>query len=345
MRLTAVLLLSFLLLLSAAGCGTAIPSESDAGALGAVPPSVQATLPTVPPSWPTAPAESAALTTPTPTGAGVPTPTEGAAAPTPQKTPAVTRPVESGSPPTLDDLMREIGDLVGKAEGETWNVFVQRLPDGEGREWGRWDVGGESSGSPLVCASLIKLFVMAAVYEQVSLGKLDEKSVEADLKTMITVSDNDAANRLTKLLGGAAAGMAAVNAYAQEIGCGDTQMNRLMLVDNGLQNYTTAQDCGTLLRLVYRGECVSEDASAKMLALLKDQQRRGKIPAGVPAGVVTANKTGELTGLSECDVAIVFTEEGDYILCVLSEPTDNAAAIRTIVAISETVYDYMTAAA
>jgi hypothetical protein len=82
-----------------------------------------------------------------------------------------------------------------------------------------------------------------------------------------------------------------------------------------------------------------------MLDLLKDQQRRGKIPAGVPDGVVTANKTGELTGLSECDVAIVFTEEGDYILCVLSEPADNAAAIERSGKFRRTVYDYMTAAA
>jgi beta-lactamase class A len=112
-----------------------------------------------------------------------------------------------------------------------------------------------------------------------------------------------------------------------------------MLVDNGLQNYTSARDCALLLGMIYRGECVTAAYSEKMLELLKAQQRISKIPAGVPKGVVTANKTGELTGLSECDAAIVFAEESPYILCILSQPQDNSAAVRRIVEISRTVYD------
>jgi beta-lactamase class A len=41
----------------------------------------------------------------------------------------------------------------------------------------------------MVCASLIKLFIMACAFEQVTQGKLNEKEIAADLKSMITVSD------------------------------------------------------------------------------------------------------------------------------------------------------------
>jgi beta-lactamase class A len=136
--------------------------------------------------------------------------------------------------------------------------------------------------------------------------------------------------------------MDAVNAYAEKIGCSGTVMNRLMLVDNGLQNYTTAKDCATLLKMIYSGKCVSEEYSETMLDLLKCQERTGKIPAGIPAGAVVANKTGELNGVSECDVAIVFGESEDYILCVLSEPENNQAAIDRIIEISDMTYRYIT---
>lgn len=49
-------------------------------------------------------------------------------------------------------------------------------------------------------------------------------------------------------------------------------------------------------------------ASKKMLKYLKAQQRKGKIPAGLPKGVKSANKTGEY-GPYEHDAAIVFSKK------------------------------------
>lgn len=219
-----------------------------------------------------------------------------------------------------------------------WDIWVERLQDNESIHCSSFE-----DGVPMVSASLIKLFIMAAVYERVELGELEEAYIQSEMRSMITVSDNTAANKLTALLGGgdSDAGMDAVSAFADEIGCKDTKMNRLMLVDNGLQNYTTARDCAVILRMIYNGECVSQKYSEIMLELLKEQQRTGKIPSGVPEGVVTANKTGELTGISECDVAIVFAENADYIICVLSEPTDNADAVGKIIEFSKMTYSYL----
>ena len=60
-------------------------------------------------------------------------------------------------------------------------------------------------------ASLIKLYIMGAVYENYDqiTGQYGRDSVDSNLYSMITVSDNDAANTLTTYLGGgdSAAGM------------------------------------------------------------------------------------------------------------------------------------------
>jgi beta-lactamase class A len=78
------------------------------------------------------------------------------------------------------------------------------------------------------------------------------------------------------------------------------------------------EDCGTLLEQIYRGECVSSEASEAMLNLLLNQTVTWKIPTGLPSGVVCANKTGE-NDTNQNDIAIVYGENTTFILCVMSE--------------------------
>ena len=106
----------------------------------------------------------------------------------------------------------------------------------------------------------------------------------------------------------------------------------------GGHNQTTVTDCGKLLERIYRGECVSKEASEEMLDLLKNQQNTSKIPEGLGVDVPTANKTGE-TDEDQHDIAIVYGTKTTYILCVMSENASNAIAnIRNI---SRVVYNYL----
>ena len=66
-----------------------------------------------------------------------------------------------------------------------------------------------------------------------------------------------------------------------------------------------------------------------MLNLLKQQERTWKIPAGLPQGVKSANKTGELPD-TENDAAIVFGETADYILCVMAQGLANTSQAQKI---------------
>ena len=103
-----------------------------------------------------------------------------------------------------------------------------------------------------------------------------------------------------------------------------------MLVENGTQNYVSAEDCAAFLRLVYNRQCVSQEASEQMLAHLLAQQVNDRIPQGLPEGTQCAHKTGDLLGLCCADVGIVFTSQTDFLLCIIcNDPADYQTAIRT----------------
>ena len=198
----------------------------------------------------------------------------------------------------------------------------------------------------MVSASLIKLFIMGAVYDAENSGKLTPGAQESALFQMITVSDNASANDLTKLLGDGdeADGRSAVEAFAASIGCKNVRYNRLMLVENGMQNYVSAEDCAALLRMIYTGQCVSQDASEHMLELLLGQQVNDRIPQSLPKDRKVAHKTGDLLGICCADVGIVFAPQGDYLLCIIcNNQSDQQSAIQACVSITRAVDAYFSA--
>lgn len=240
-----------------------------------------------------------------------------------------------------------------EANGAKWAVSVQNLSDGA-----RYEKNAEES---MQSASVIKVFIMAAVYGKICYPAEGEEAIYAPeqydgelkelLTNMITVSDNEAANRLVELLGNGdfEAGKQIVNAFCRENGYTGTHLGRRFLEENPTDdNFTTAADCGKLLRAIYEGSCVSQEASAKMLELLKGQTRTGKIPSGLPQGITAANKTGEMSeryglGCIENDIAIVYGEQQDYVICVLANDLAgrNEEAIQKIQEISSYVYEML----
>ena len=205
---------------------------------------------------------------------------------------------------------------------------------------GSWSVGITDPsqnvffGGPvrkMQAASLIKLYIMGAIYEDFSkLSSLyGAGTINALLSPMIRVSSNDAANQLVRLLGrgSTAAGMKRVNQYCKDHEYTDTSMGRLLLQSRAYgDNYTSVKDCCSFLTLIYlsaAGRAAKEDSlphAKEMLNLLLGQTRRNKIPAGLPAGISAANKTGELYNV-ENDAAILINSKARtaLILVFMSE--------------------------
>ena len=242
----------------------------------------------------------------------------------------------------MDNLLNQVQSLLPTDNG-TWSVYVCNLAK---------NTEGAINDQQMQAASLIKLYIMGAVYEDYDSlsSKYSKDQLDNALNSMITVSDNDAANTLVNYLGGGddAAGMARVNKFCQDHGYTSTSMGRLLLQSNeNGDNYTSANDCGRFLKEIYQtynntssdGTLAHADA---MYGLLKMQERRNKIPADMPEGVNVANKTGELDTV-ENDAGIVYnTAKGiDLVICFMSEnlsDTGNAQAV--IAQDSRMIYGY-----
>lgn len=243
---------------------------------------------------------------------------------------------------SLDNLLNQVQTLLPQDNG-TWSVYVCNLS---------LDSDGVINDTPMQAASLIKLYIMGAVYENYDSLAQSHSTDELDsnISSMITVSDNDAANALVNWLGNGddGAGMAKVNEFCQNHDFTSTQMNRMLLSgnENG-DNYTSVRDCGTFLKEIYQisNGTISDSTLPNAEAMyyqLKMQQRKNKIPAQLPEGVHTANKTGELDTV-ENDAAIIFdTAKGiNLIVCFMSQDlTDTEAARQTIAADARAIYGY-----
>lgn len=251
----------------------------------------------------------------------------------------------------IDTLKPQLESMISGYDGE-WSVYVKDLETNE---------NFVLNDTPLYSASLIKVFVMAKTYEDMDTvleheavqmkTTVDDTKVQDKVNTllwnMITVSDNESCNELGRLQSDThdfLDGARQVNKYLKKEGYTETSYQSTLhpsaskLLTLGGHNQTTVTDCGKLLERIYRGECVSKEASEEMLDLLKNQENTSKIPEGLGVSVPTANKTGE-TDEDQHDIAIVYGTKTTYILCVMSENDSNA--INNIRSISRVVYNYL----
>ena len=242
----------------------------------------------------------------------------------------------------MDTLVSQVQSQLPVSIG-SWSVYICDLSGGS---------EATINDSPMQAASLIKLFIMGAVYENYdSLSQqYGSATLDSYLTPMITVSDNDAANSLVSCLGSgdSTAGMQKVNSFCQSHGYTNTSMGRLLLASNEFgDNYTSAYDCGKFLKEIYQicsgtTQTPSLLHAEEMYSLLKQQQRTNKIPAALPEGVSVANKTGELSDV-ENDAGILYNAQGgnDLVIVFLSQNLSSPGeAQNTIAQLSRSIYLY-----
>lgn len=160
---------------------------------------------------------------------------------------------------------------------------------------------------------------------------------------MITRSSNLATNALIELVGATNA-----NATAHMLGARDIRVLRGVEDDKafraGLNNTTTARDLAALLEAIETGQAASRSSCDRMREIMLGQEFNTEIPAGLPAGIKVAHKTGWITGVLH-DAAIVYPPgRRPYVLVVLTRGiTDRDVARRLIADISRLVYAHAVA--
>lgn len=242
---------------------------------------------------------------------------------------------DSESAATDEKLQGVLSGLALPSGNGTWSVYVCDLVN---------NTEGAVQDARMQAASLIKLYIMGAVYENYDniIAQYGQSSVDSNLNSIITVSDNDAANTLVSYLGSgdSSAGMSVVNDFCSQEGYSSTHMGRLLLASNQYDdNYTSVSDCGHFLKKVYKGNQESDAHAQAEFALLAAQTRRNKIPAQMPSGVSVANKTGELSDV-ENDAGIIYNSQNDLIIVFMSENVPQpGSAQSTIASLSRQIYD------
>jgi beta-lactamase class A len=196
----------------------------------------------------------------------------------------------------------------------------------------RLDIGDDSDES-----------IYGAIGKKMTIRQLVEQ--------MITVSSNLATNILIELVGAEK-----TMATLRELGAKNMQVRRgvedIKAYRLGLNNQTDAFDMMLALQALAEKRAASPTACDRMLAILQRQKFRDGIPAGLPDGMVVANKTGSITAIAH-DCAIVFPESREniasqkkslntrkpYLLVVLTSGIqEEKTAQRTIAAISQEIY-------
>lgn len=137
------------------------------------------------------------------------------------------------------------------------------------------------------------------------------------LRRMITRSSNLGTNLLLEFIGAPK-----VMEVMRGLGANDIRILRgvqdIKAFDAGMNNTVTAYDLMLVLRRIAERRAVSSKASALMIDILRDQEFNEGIPAGLPADVLVAHKTGSITKHYH-DAAIVYPRERPpYLLVILT---------------------------
>lgn len=214
-------------------------------------------------------------------------------------------------------------------------------------------------------ASLIKLPMMAAIFEKIKKGDISfdtqirltgrerrggsgtlkwardgtKLSVMELLYKMITESDNTAANMLSDYVGMnylqrefSRMGLVYTKIYPEGFSLTSGRVTR--------ENYTTAREMADLIERIYNKELVNEQSSELMMEFLKNSKSRTRLRGGLPIGWELAHKTG-LLRRSCHDVGIVFSPQGDYIIAVLTGNVPNYSSAKKFIAkIAKHTVDY-----
>lgn len=229
-----------------------------------------------------------------------------------------------------NDLTKSIDNILANTQGQ-YGIYIKNLKTGE--IYSRDELKEFESGS------LYKVWLMEAVFEEISKGKIKEtdpiSANVADLNKQFGIAKEDVElteGVLNFSISSAVEQMITIShnyaalALANKIG----QKNIL--------NKVSAKVFGDFLEKLYKGEIVSAEYSQKMLDILSRQKINDRIPKYLPKDIKVAHKTANI-GFFEHDGGIIYSEDL-FIMVALTETKNPQDARDKIGRISEAAYKY-----
>ncbi len=246
-----------------------------------------------------------------------------------------------------------------KEEGG-WAIYIKNLKTGESY--------GYNSDKQFDSASLYKIWVLAVALDQINKGRLskteilsaekekldevltaatptptpeetpDKQNEEQEEKEVISIAAGDAIEKMITISDNYSALLVSDRVGARNIGdfLDEYGFNNS---DYGSPPRTTAKDIASYFELLYKGKIIDKQTSEDMIEILNGQTLNDRIPKYLPQALEVAHKTGELFG-NKHDAGIVFGENGDYIIVVMSKTESETEAAEKIAKFSREIYDY-----
>ncbi len=259
-----------------------------------------------------------------------------------------------------DQTVLKIRDMADSYNGRV-GIYFKNLRTGRSYEY--------NTDQTFVCASLIKLPIMVAAFQAIHEGRFTLNTrikykrayrrqgsgtmkwsrpgayypVSFLIYQMITKSDNTATQMMIDLLG-----YDYLNQQFEQMGLKATRIAPTgmsladRLADPTLDNYTTPREMAAILERIYKRQMVTDGLSDLMLEILKGANSPTRLAKNLPHAWQLARKTGLLR--KNChDVGIVFSPEGEYVLCVLTNGnTDNYKVAKGLISsVGKQAYDYI----
>lgn len=246
-----------------------------------------------------------------------------------------------------DDLKKKIQSAIGDSF-KNYSVYVADFTSNFSM--------GINESEMFTAASINKLPIMAAVYNEAQNGKVDfdrvitlqaediqdygtgsirydspgtTYTVKTLMRLMMQKSDNTAAF----LLGNYVVDLGSVQSLITGWGLTQTDM---------VNNKTSNRDMELLLRKIYSNNVANPAATAEMLGFMKDSDFEKRIPGNLPQGTTVYHKIGNGETGEAHDVGIVVNGTMAYYIGIFtSNVSDEASASKLEAKISKIVYDFM----
>jgi len=233
-------------------------------------------------------------------------------------------------------LVQKLSSLIKDFRGDV-GIYVRHLSTGR--------TAAIRADELFPTASLIKVTILAALFDRIKRGELDYKSelvyrdslmyAEGDIlgsfkdeakitlskvvMLMITVSDNTASLWCQHLAGTGTA----INRWLEEHGFHRTRVNsRTPGRHDDWEKYgwgqTTPREMAELPVMIREGRAVSPAASEEMYRVLRRIYLDGEALSQIPPTVQVASKQGAVNR-SRSEVVLVNAPSGDYVFCVITK--------------------------
>ncbi len=234
-------------------------------------------------------------------------------------------------------LQRELESVVRDFHGDV-GIYVHHLRTGAS--------AAVRADEAFPTASMIKVPIMAAVFDRVARGELaftdtapaprpvakypegdlvaqlsDTAHVEVSrlLTMMLTFSDNTASLWLQQIAGGGAT----INRWLEQSGFQTTRVNartpgREAAFDSLGWGQTTPREMARLATMIRQGRAVSPAASEEMYRTMTRSYWTGEALSQIPPTVQAASKQGAVDR-SRSEVLVVNAPSGDYVFCAITK--------------------------